>query len=57
MIYLKFYKSVKYRLFSILSCALCAACTSSTLVFPREEVILQELMPLQGITCPYQLEV
>jgi len=33
------------------------ACTSHNLEFPREATITQELMPLQGITCPMQLEI
>ena len=33
------------------------ACTSYNLEFPREATIIQELMPLQGITCPEKLEI
>ena len=42
----------------ILFCGILTACSSkSDIKFPREATILQELMPLQGITCPAQLEI
>ena len=33
------------------------SCSSVDIVFPREETITQEIMPLQGITCPFRVEV
>ena len=42
----------------ILFCGILTACSSkSDIKFPHEATILQELMPLQGVTCPAQLEI
>jgi len=41
----------------IFCCGLYAACTSSNIDFPHEETLAFELMPLQGVTLPYRLEV
>jgi hypothetical protein len=41
----------------ILCYSLVAACNSVDPIFPREEILTQELMPLQGITNPIRVEV
>jgi hypothetical protein len=42
----------------LLCCGLMAACSANEdLKFPVEETIMQELMPLQGVTNPFLTEV
>ena len=41
----------------ILCYCLFASCSSVDPIFPHEEILSQELMPLQGITCPVRIEV
>ena len=41
----------------ILCCSLTIACSSPDPIFPLEETLEQELMPLQGITCPTEVEI
>jgi hypothetical protein len=41
----------------MLCCGLVTACTSVGPAFPREEILTQELMPLQGINYPVRVEV
>ncbi len=46
-----------YQLIFILLSSLAASCCSSDPDFPHKESLVQELMPLQGITYPVKLEV
>ncbi|MCS2893274.1 hypothetical protein NXY11_07800 [Parabacteroides faecis] len=46
-----------YSLMLVLCCGLIVACSSTGPDFPREETLVQELMPLQGITNPWKVEV
>jgi hypothetical protein len=41
-----------YHFILMLFCGLVAACNSADPTFPCEETLTQELLPLQGITCP-----
>ena len=43
-----------YSLMLGLCCGLIVACSSTGPDFPREETLVQELMPLQGITNPWK---
>ena len=59
IITLKIIKIMKKPLFLVLTlyCILMVACSSSEPHFPFEETLTQELMPLQGITNPFIVEV
>ena len=46
-----------YHFKLLLCCSFLVACSSADTTFPREEIITQELMPLQGITYPIRIEV
>ena len=46
-----------YHFLFMLCCGLIVACSSADTIFPREEIIAQELMPLQGVTFPVRIEV
>ena len=49
---------MRFPHFLLMLCyGLCASCSSVDTYFPREETLSQELMPLQGITCPVRIEV
>ena len=41
----------------LLCCGLSITCSPSDPIFPLEEILTQDLMPLQGVTCPELLEV
>ena len=41
----------------LLCCGLIVSCNSADPIFPREETLTMELMPLQGITNPVRVEV
>lgn len=46
-----------YPFILILYCSLVVACSSAEYDFPREEVLVQGVIPLQGITNPINVEV
>lgn len=46
-----------FRSILLLCCGLVAACRSADPIFPREETLTPELMPLQGITNPIRVEI
>lgn len=46
-----------FYLILILFFCLITACTSSDAHFPKEEILVSELMPLQGITDPLRVEI
>ena len=49
---------MRFHHFLLMLCyGLCVSCSSTDPIFPREETLLQELMPLQGVTYPVRVEV
>ena len=46
-----------FYLIPILYIGLITACNSTDILFPKEDILLPELMPLQGITSPIRVEV